>query len=493
MAETTTTKESEGTAAPLHVAMFPWLAVGHFIPFLRLATLLARRGHRVSFLSTPHNLSKLPRIPAHLSSLVALVPLPFPDTPALPPLAQSSADVPNRHQQLLKPAFDALLPALRSFLQSSRPDWILYDYASHWLPALAAELRVPHAFLSLFAAAVLSFFGPPRELASGRRFQPAGGGGGGDFTAVPPWIPTGSGLAFLPHEVARVAERSEARVETTEDGVRFGISIGESDAVVVRTCEEFEPEWLGLLRELYGDKPVLPVGLLPPTDEGDDDESDDVEGREIWEFIKDWLDGQEANSAVYVAFGTEATLTGAELAELALGLEMSGLPFFWVIRRPPGSDRDDGLGSLPRGFVERVKGRGLVHSGWAPQAKILRHESVGGFLTHCGYNSIVEGLSLGRVLITFPVMNEQGLNARLLRAKGVAVEVPRDEMDGSFTGESVAGAVRLAMVDEAGEPARAAAREMKGVFGNKEKNDGYVDEFVRYLKEHRKPTDKINL
>lgn len=487
-----TNKSDETT--PLHVAMFPWLAVGHFIPFLRLAALLARRGHKVSFLSTPGNLSRLPRIPPPLSSLITLVPLPFPEAPAaaaLPPLAQSSSDVPNRHQQLLKPAFDALLPALRSFLRSSRPDWILYDYASHWLPALAAELRLPRAFLSLFAAAVLSFFGPPEGLASGGRFQSGGGGGGGDLTAVPPWAPAGSGLAFRPHEVARVAERSEARVETTDDTVRFGVSIGESDAVAVRTCEEFEPEWLGLLRELYGGKPVLPVGLLPPMDD-EDESDDDVESKERWEFMKSWLDGRAAGSVVYVAFGTEVTLTRAELAELALGLDRSGLPFFWVLRRPPGSDRDDGLEGLPSGFLERVKGRGFVHSGWAPQVKILRHESTGGFLTHCGYNSIVEGLSFGRVLITFPVMNDQGINARLLLAKGVAVEVPRDEMDGSFTGDLVARSVRLAMVDEAGEPARAAAREMKGVFGSKEINDGYVDEFVRYLEEHRKPKSMMN-
>ncbi|XP_030528541.2 UDP-glycosyltransferase 91C1-like [Rhodamnia argentea] len=481
MAETETKTKSEGTTS-LHVAMFPWLAVGHFIPFLRLADLLAQRGHKISFLSTPHNLSRLPKISPHLSSLITLVPLPFPETPSLPPLAQSSSDVPNRHQQLLKPAFDALLPALRSFLESSRPDWVLYDYASHWLPALAAELRVPHAFLSLFAAVVLSFFGPPPELVSGRRFQ---SDGGGDLTAVPPWAPAGSGLAFRPHEVARNAERSEVSVETTPDTVRFGVSIGESDAVVVRTCEEFEPEWLGLLRELYGDKPVLPVGFLPPMDE--EDESDDVESTERWRFMKSWLDGQETNSVVYVAFGTEVTLTRAELVELARGLELSGLPFFWVLRRSPGSDRDDGLESLPCGFLERVRGRGFVHSGWAPQVKILRHESIGGFFTHCGYNSMIEGLSCGRILVLFPVMNEQGLNARLLLAKGVAIEVPRDKMDGSFTGESVAGSVRLAMVDEAGKPVRAAAREMKGVFGNREKNDGYVDEFVRYLAEHRKP------
>lgn len=110
--------------------------------------------------------------------------------------------------------------------------------------------------------------------------------------------------------------------------------------------------------------------------------------------------------------------------------------------------------------------------------KILSHESVGGFLTHCGWNSVVEGLGFGRVPIFLPVLNEQGLNTRLLRGKDIGVEIPRNERDGMFWSDSV----RLAMIDDAGELKRTKAKMMKGLFGNRDENILYVDELIDYMK-----------
>ncbi|KFK29804.1 hypothetical protein AALP_AA7G181400 [Arabis alpina] len=446
----------------LHIAMFPWLAMGHLLPFLNLSKSLAQKGHKISYISTPRNIQRLPKLPSTLSSSITFISFPLPPFPGLSPSFESSMDIPYNKQQSLKSAFDLLQTPIKNFLLRSSPDWIIYDYASHWLPSIATELGISKAFFSLFNAASLCFMGPPSSLIQETRSKPE------DFTVVPSWVPFESNIVFRYHEVARYVEKTEEDVTGVSDSVRFGYSIGESDVVIVRSCVEFEPEWFRLLLDLY-QKPVFPTGFLPPVSEGEGD--DDA----TWVCIKEWLDKQRVNSVVYVALGTEASLPKEELAELGLGLEISNVSFFWVLRNEL---------EIPDGFEERVEERGMVHVGWVPQVKILSHESVGGFLTHCGWNSVVEGLGLGRVPILLPVLNEQGLNARLLQGKGLGVEIVRDERDGTFDSDSVASSVRLAMMDDdvdAYESRKGKVKLMKDLFGNKDKSICYVDELVRYL------------
>ncbi|KAK9270980.1 hypothetical protein L1049_026568 [Liquidambar formosana] len=460
----------------LHVVVFPWLAMGHIIPFFHLSEHLAQKGHKVSFVSTPRNLQRLPKIPQNLSYLLTVVSLPLPHVEALPPHAESSTDIPPKQAPFLKKAFDLLELPLKNFLENTAPDWIIYDYASHWLPPLAAKLGISRAYFGPFTAASLAFVVPPASEMDGGdlRLKPE------DFTVVPKWVPFESNVKYHLHELLAVADDSLSGIESgTSDTVRFAVSIGESDVVGIRSCVEFEPEWFNLLEVIHR-KPVLPVGFLPQLVEEGGDEID-----ERWVGIKEWLDKQRLESVVYVALGSEATLSREQLTELALGLEQSELPFFWVLRKLPWSNQD-ALEMLPDGFEERVEGRGMVYVGWAPQVKILSHKSVGGFLTHCGWNSVIEGLGSGRVLILFPVLNDQGLNARLLHGKKLGVEIARNELDGSFTHDSVAKSVKLAVVEEEGESLRATAKEMKCLFGDTNRNDRHIDAFIRHLEENRR-------
>lgn len=126
-----------------------------------------------------------------------------------------------------------------------------------------------------------------------------------------------------------------------------------------------------------------------------------------------WLDSWPASSVIYVCFGSLNRLTPPQLMELGLALEASNKPFIWVIRG--GYKREDMEKWLAEdGFEERVKGRGLLIRGWAPQLLILSHPSVGGFLTHCGWNSTLEGISAGVPMITWPLFAEQFFNEKQL-------------------------------------------------------------------------------
>ena len=102
----------------LHIAMFPWLAFGHIIPFLELSKLIAQKGHRISFISTPRNIERLPKIPPQVAPLITLVKLPLPHVENLPENAEATMDVPYHIIPYLKKAHDGLEQSLSHFLET---------------------------------------------------------------------------------------------------------------------------------------------------------------------------------------------------------------------------------------------------------------------------------------------------------------------------------------------------------------------------------------
>lgn len=452
----------------LHVVVFPWLAFGHLIPFLELAKQIAQKGHKVSFVSTPRNIHRLPKCSP---SLIDFVELSLPSTEGLPENAEATTDLPSDKVHYLKKAFDGLQAELTQFFEISGADWIVYDFSSHWLPQVACKLGISRAFFSTFNAWTGVFFGSSKTNGAQPRSKPE------DFTVAPKWIPFPSKIAFRPHEIRKLFGLSQENASGVSDWERLQASVNGCDVFLVRSCNEFEISWINLLQGIH-DKPIVPVGLLPPPAEEAGDRDDGA-----WSRIKNWLDMQEKESVVYVALGTEAAPSQEELTELAHGLEMSELPFFWVLREQKGMSGLDSF-ELPEGFEQRTKERGIVWRSWSPQVKILAHDSIGGFLTHCGWNSIIEGLEFGRPLVMFPFMGDQGLNARALEEKMVGVEIPRNESDGSATRNSVALSLKLVMADEKGKIYREEAKKMKTIFGDIGLQEEYIDTVIEYLKKH---------
>ncbi|CAK9135567.1 unnamed protein product [Ilex paraguariensis] len=444
----------------LHVVMFPWLAFGHVIPFLELSKFIAQKGRRVSFISTPRNIQRLPKLPPNLASLINLVKLPLPLVPNLPENAEATMDVRTEDIPYLKKVFDGLEAGLSQFLQNSPADWNLYDFAPHWLPPIAAKLGVSRAFFFIINAWFMATFGPSASTmvdGSDPRTLPE------HFSVPLKCIPFTTNLAYRPYEIKWIRGATKVNASGVSDMHRLGSVIMGSDAIVIRDCNELEPLWLNLLEELH-QKLVIPAASCPR---------------------RHWLDCKNKGSVVYVALGSEVTLTQNDVTELALGLELSGLPFFWALRKPPGL-AGSGSVELPEGFLERTKDRGFVWTSWAPQLRILSHGSVGGFLTHCGWSSTIEGLTLGHPLIMLPFLVDQGLNALVLAEKKVGREVQRHEGDGSFTRNSVAEALRLVMAfDGEGRTCRNKATEISKIFTDKNRQDRYLDQFVEYLENHR--------
>lgn len=247
--------------------------------------------------------------------------------------------------------------------------------------------------------------------------------------------------------------------------VKAGLEVPMSDGVLVNTWEELQGNTLAALREdeelsRVMKVPVYPIGPIVRT-------NGHVENSNS---IFEWLDKQRERSVVYVCLGSGGTLSFEQTMELAWGLELSGQRFLWVLRRPvsylgaSSSDEDQVIASLPEGFLDRTCGVGLVVTKWAPQVEILSHGSIGGFLSHCGWSSVLESLTKGVPIVAWPLYAEQWMNATLLTEEiGVAIRTSELPSEKVIRREEVASLVRkiVAEEDEEGQKIRAKAEELR--------------------------------
>lgn len=177
----------------------------------------------------------------------------------------------------------------------------------------------------------------------------------------------------------------------------------------------------------------------------------------------DWLNNQAKRSVIYVSFGTTTSFTNEAARELALGLEASKKKFIWVLRDADKADifvGDIRKIELPEGFEERVREYGIVVRDWAPQLEILSHESVGGFMSHCGWNSCFESLTMGVPIAAWPIHSDQPINAifltEILRV-GIRVRVWNEDL---VKAKDVQRVVERLMGSEEGDEVRKRAEEM---------------------------------
>ncbi|KAK1377180.1 UDPGT domain-containing protein [Heracleum sosnowskyi] len=231
---------------------------------------------------------------------------------------------------------------------------------------------------------------------------------------------------------------------------------------MVNTFKDLEEGAIQALQDL-GSPPIYPVGPLVQMDHL----STAADGLDCLR----WLDDQPRGSVLFVSFGSGGTLSSNQITELALGLEMSEQRFLWVVRSPDDEianasffsiqTKKDPVDFLPQGFIERTKGQGLVVPNWAPQAQILSHGSTGGFMTHCGWNSILETVVNGVPVIAWPLYAEQKMNSAML-TEGLKVALRPQVSEKGLVGRvEIATLVKHLMEGEEGKRLRTRMRDLK--------------------------------
>eukprot|EP00250_Pteridium_aquilinum_P021815 c25233_g1_i2 orf=151-1719(-) len=240
-----------------------------------------------------------------------------------------------------------------------------------------------------------------------------------------------------------------------------------AERILIHTMSELEPDAFAAFQ--VAGTPTYAIGpLLHNTERQEDSLASSQEkeksclpgvsqGKEQQNCVS-WLNTQAVASVIYVAFGSHASLSVEETQELAMGLEASGSPFLWVIRE----DSHGGVELpqvLPDGFLKRTSAKGLIIS-WAPQVEVLAHKAIGGFLTHCGWNSTFESMCAGIPMLCCPRVAEQRSNSQYIcDVWGVGLELGRTDTGGIERGFVEVG-VKALMQDEEGLQARGKAQEV---------------------------------
>ncbi|KAG6426055.1 hypothetical protein SASPL_110269 [Salvia splendens] len=202
----------------------------------------------------------------------------------------------------------------------------------------------------------------------------------------------------------------------------------ETRGIIVNTFLEFEHH---AISSLSADARIPPVYPLWPMIQGGGEETD--ENKRKREEIIAWLDEQPHSSVLFICFGTNGSLEGDQVKEIAIALEQSGVRFLWSLRKPPPEGTIEFPGEyenpeqvLPEGFLRNTTGIGKV-IGWAPQMAVLSHPAVGGFVSHCDWNSILESVWCGVPVAAWPLFAEQQANAfQLVKEYEMAVEIKID-------------------------------------------------------------------
>ena len=253
------------------------------------------------------------------------------------------------------------------------------------------------------------------------------------------------------------------------------IHLPRSAGIIVNTFEALEPRAVKTILDglCVLDGPTPPIFCIGPLIAADDRSGGGGGGGGGGSGIPEcltWLESQPKRSVLFLCFGSLGLFSEEQLKEIAVGLERSGQRFLWVVRSPPSKDpsrrflappEPDLNSLLPDGFLDRTKERGLMVKSWAPQVAVLNHASVGGFVTHCGWNSVLEAVCAGVPMVAWPLYAEQRFN-RVVLVEEMKLAFPMEESEEGFvTATEVEKRVRELMESEEGNTLRLRIMAMK--------------------------------
>ncbi|KAF3328510.1 UDP-glycosyltransferase 73C6-like protein [Carex littledalei] len=392
-----------------HFVLVPLLAAqGHLIPMVDIGCILAERGVRVSLIITPANADRIkPTIKRAKEANLAIefVELSFPNVKfGLPPGCDSIDSITDRG--LYRAFFEAIYSLdepLEAFLGSLErpPDCMITDMCNGWTGPVARKFGIPRV---IFHGPCCFYISTDYNLVHHKVYDSITDEN--EYVIVPEFpiklqVTKNQTPGFLNSPLFEDMRKQCLEEELTADGV------------VINTFLELEQLFVENYEKVIGKKvwTIGPICLYNKDFEmkvgRGNKEAIDQSHR-----VLTWLNSRDAASVLYISFGSLAYTNPQQLMEIGNALEALNKPFIWAIKKIEMKPEVENW--ISAGFEERTKDRGLIIVGWAPQMVILSHQAVGGFITHCGWNSLLEAISVGVPMITWPRFADQFVNEKLI-------------------------------------------------------------------------------
>ncbi|KAF7838369.1 UDP-glycosyltransferase 74B1-like [Senna tora] len=446
-----------------HVILLLYPAQGHINPLVQFAKRLVAKGLKATIGTTPYTVNHI-NAPILSSSIEPISDgydeAGFKQAPSVQAYLQSYESVGSK----------ALCELILKFRDSDSPvNCIIYDSLLPWALDVAKKFGIFGAVFLTNSASVCSLYW---EIKMGRIDFPLDED---KFEVSLPGLPV---LEFcdMPSLIARPEEHYAYLAIIMEKFQR----LEDNDWVFCNTFQDLENE---LLKAMEGQWPLIPVGpMIPSAYLGQPTEGDTAYGASLWEpsshTYMTWVDTKPPASVVFVSFGSMGTTTAKQAQEIAKGLKASKKHFIWVLKESDGK--------LPPGLSDEDEDDdgGLVVT-WCNQVEVLAHPSVGCFVTHCGWNSVIEALSIGVPIVGVAQWSDQPTNAKLVEELwGVGIRARRDS-DGILRGEELDKCVREVMDGAKSEGIRRNASKWsesaaKAVSANGS-SDKNITKFIRTL------------
>ncbi|XP_049370534.1 anthocyanidin 3-O-glucosyltransferase 2-like [Solanum verrucosum] len=344
----------------------------------------------------------------------------------------------NNSKELVR---NAIIQNFMKTSSTNRLVGVIVDMFSDKMIQVATELGLPsYVFFTSSAAFLgLMFYAQTLKDEHNRDIS--------DFKNSDTFLPVSTYIHPLPAKVLPNAMLDKiGRLHLPLSTARM---LRQAKGIIINTFVELELHSIKSLDNDDGVPALYPIGPIINLNQEPD------------ESINSWLDEQQDSSVLFLCFGSYGSFNEEQLKEIAVALDHSGCRFLWSLRQPQGKGEigasDDVARPeqvLPDGFLTRTMNRGKV-IGWAPQVAVLSHRSIGGFITHCGWNSILESLWFGVPIATWPMYAEQQVNAfEMVVDLEIAVDIKmeyRSESPVLVTAEEIENAIRRLMMDSTEE------------------------------------------